>query len=126
MLDTFEEYMGKNDEARAIAGAFLKAGIRGLIPATVFRQVPGKPGHYIAAKPDLLDVHGTWFEFKTYAFRDYAVAQCKVFSWVVGYPVVLVTWDGTAVKKTRVDGRDITIPAIPGDWFSIRDDLGGD
>jgi len=122
MMETFDQKMGVNDEARKIAAAMFRANIRGLTPATLFRQIPAAPGHYISAKPDLRNEVGTWFEFKTYAIRPYAIMQCKIFSWVVGHAVTLVTWDGEHVKKTRVDGRDFAIPPIPEGWFTDRPD----
>ena len=120
IMATFDGSMGKNDEASAIAAEFFRAGVRGLTPSTMFRQIPAVPGHYIAAKPDLKNENGTWFEFKTYPIRNYAVVQCKIFSWVVGRPIVLVTWDGERVKKTKIDARDFAIPPLPESWFDDR------
>jgi len=122
IMESFDEWMGENDEARKIAAEFFRSNVRGLTPATMFRQIPDMPGHYIAAKPDLKNDGGTWFEFKTYPIRQYAIIQCKIFSWVVGHPITLVTWDGEHAKKTKIDTRDFAIPPLPKSWFDERDD----
>jgi len=121
IMDTFSELMGADDEASRIAVAFFNAGVRGLAPATSFRQIPGKPGHYVSAKPDLRASNGVWYEFKTYPIREYATAQCKVFSWVIRVPVILVTWDGKSASKTTVDGLGLILPDIPEEYFSEQD-----
>jgi hypothetical protein len=121
IIDTFKEKMGDSIEGERIAAAFFGANIRGLNPSTVFREIPGNPGYFISAKPDLVTSTGTWYEFKTYAIRGYAIAQCNVFSWVIGRPVTLVGWDGTTVQKRVVDGKNVEIPEIPEEWFSTRE-----
>jgi hypothetical protein len=120
IIGTFKEKMGDDPVADRIAIAFMRAGIRGVTPKTYFRET--RPGYYIAAKPDLHDTaSNSMHEFKTYDIRDYAIAQCKVFSWVIGMPVFLSGWDGKIVHRKTITSDGIVIPPIPDDWFNDID-----
>ncbi|NHV05763.1 MAG: hypothetical protein HA495_00305 [Thaumarchaeota archaeon] len=66
--------------------ALLRAGVKGQKPKTQFKEYNDI---LIATQPDLEDGEN-YYEFKTYPINDYARAQCKVFSYVLGKPVVLV------------------------------------
>lgn len=106
-------------DAVDIMRAFVLAGVRGMNPPTAYRLV--KPGYYVSAKPDLKDWKGTIFEYKIYCPDAYAIMQSRVFSWVLGMPVVLAWWDHHAMTfgKRVVHAGDLSISIdIPDDIFS--------
>jgi len=101
--------------ASRIAFSFFKADVYGLAPKTLFREVEKEK--YISAKPDLLH-QGKYIEFKLYALNDYAIAQSKVFSFVLNKSILLACWDGKNVKKINVKGSRADLPPIPDEYFS--------
>ncbi len=104
------------EEAARITRAFHSLGMWGYTPKTEFREV--WDGHYIAAKPDLFDRNmGVYYEFKIYAPGEYALAQSKVFSWVVKSKIILVGWDGDEAVVENIDGRSLKFDNIPEDAF---------
>ena len=106
-----KELVGK---AYRMYSALLRAGVRGWKPRTQFKEYDGV---LIAAQPDLEDEEN-YYEFKTYPIDEYARAQCKVFSFVLGQPIVLVGLvEGENgyidFEKEVVDAKGFTPPKIP-------------
>ncbi len=97
----------------------LKAGAKGHKPRTLFREL--RDGVYIAAQPDLEwgPTEGAvlhYFEFKLYPLNEYARAQTRVFSWVLGVPLTLIGLrpDGPGyLAETQVISGEGFQPPVP-------------
>jgi hypothetical protein len=101
-------------KAYRMYSALLRAGVRGRKPKTQFKEYDDI---LIAAQPDLEDEEN-YYEFKTYPINEYARAQCKVFSYVLGQPIVLVGLKEDEngyvdFEKEVVDVKDFVPPKIP-------------
>lgn len=113
-------------KAYRMYSSLLNAGIIGAKPKTVFRKVENYDDLMICAQPDLWD-YLRYYEFKTYAINDYAIAQCKIFSWVLQEPVILVGLkvrpDGFIVVEKKEISIDPTfqLPDIPDHMGNIED-----
>ncbi len=104
------------ERAYRMYSTLLKAGVVGSKPRTEFKRYNEI---LISAQPDLFDWETSkYYEFKTYPIDDYARAQCKVFSWVLGEPIILVGLktreDGyVEFEKEEISAEGFRIPNIP-------------
>jgi len=101
-------------KAYKMYSALLRAGVKGRKPKTHFKEYNDI---LIAAQPDLEDGEN-YYEFKTYPINDYARAQCKVFSYVLGKPVVLVGLKEDEngyinFEKEVITAENFVLPEIP-------------
>jgi hypothetical protein len=101
-------------KAYKMYSALLRAGVKGRKPKTQFKEYNDI---LIAAQPDLEDSEN-YYEFKTYPINDYARAQCRVFSYVLEQPVVLVGLKEDEngyinFEKEVIDAENFVLPEIP-------------
>jgi hypothetical protein len=101
-------------KAYKMYSALLRAGVKGRKPKTQFKEYNDI---LIAAQPDLEDGEN-YYEFKTYPINDYARAQCKVFSYVLEQPIVLVGLKEDEngyinFEKEVIDAENFVLPEIP-------------
>jgi hypothetical protein len=115
-------------KAYKMYSALLRAGVKGRKPKTQFKEYNDI---LIAAQPDLEDSEN-YYEFKTYPINDYARAQCKVFSYVLEQPVILVGLKEDEngyinFEKEVVDAENFVLPEIPptlGELEEVCDECG--
>ncbi|MGB9693839.1 MAG: hypothetical protein ACPLYF_03250 [Fervidobacterium sp.] len=101
-------------KAYRMYSALLRAGVIGRKPKTQFTKYGDI---LISAQPDLYD-GSNYYEFKTYPIDDYARAQSKVFSFVLGEPIILIgpveREDGyVTFEKEVVTAENFVLPEIP-------------
>jgi hypothetical protein len=114
-------------KAYKMYSALLRAGVIGEKPKTQFKEYGNI---LIAAQPDLWDWSNgkdTYYEFKTYPIDDYARAECKVFSYVIGKPIILIGLKEDEkgyidFEKEIIDAKDFKLPQIPPTLGELEED----
>ena len=111
-------------KAYRMYSCLLRAGVIGLKPRTEFRKFNDEI--LIAAQPDVYNIFtDQYFEFKTYPIDDYARMQCKVFSWVLRSPVILIGLvDNNGYidyQKEVIECKELPVKRIPKELGQLQE-----